>query len=54
MIELVCWYFDFFIMVLWFLNVMDLEDYVEFLLFDVDVMLWKWNFWGYIDVCDGV
>lgn len=36
-----------------FSNVMDPEDYANFLSFDADPTLRKWNLWGYIDGRDG-
>ncbi|MEP6799525.1 MAG: NAD(P)-dependent oxidoreductase, partial [Lapillicoccus sp.] len=36
-----------------FSNVMDPADYQRFPSYDADVMLRKWNLWGYIDARDG-
>lgn len=36
-----------------FSNVMAPQDYAEFVSFDADPMLRKWNLWGYIDARDG-
>lgn len=51
--KLARWHPELSITALRFSNVMVPEDYAAFPAFDADVMLRKWNLWGYIDARDG-